>query len=163
MKLDQFKLPVGYRVSFVYQIFWILASRLFLETWIPWPSSLKCALLRLFGAKIGKRVVVKPAVKIKRPDLIVIGNCSWIGERVWIENIDLVSIGSDSCVSQGVKIINGSHRFDMEAFDTFSAPVEIGDRVWVGAFSLVMLGVRIDSDAFVKAGSILTSGARKGE
>lgn len=163
MKLDQFELSAQYRVSFMYQIFWVLASRLFLETRFPWPSNLKCTLLRLFGAKIGTRVIVKPAVKIKRPDLIVIGNCSWIGERVWIENIDLVSIGGDCCISQGVKIINGSHRFDREAFDTISAPVEIGDRVWVGAFSLLMLGVRLDSDVFVKAGSILTSGARKGE
>ena len=53
----------------------------------------KLLLLRWFGAKIGSGVVIKPAVNIKYPWFLSIGNNTWIGEGVWIDNLDQITIG----------------------------------------------------------------------
>ncbi len=58
-------------------------------------SGLKCSILRLFGAKIGKKVVIKPGVNVKYPWFLEIGDFSWIGEDVWIDNLGKVKIGAN--------------------------------------------------------------------
>ena len=60
------------------------------RSWFP-ISGFKRFLLRLFGAKIGKGVVIKPCVNIKYPWKLRIGNYVWIGENVWIDNLDTVT------------------------------------------------------------------------
>jgi len=45
-------------------------------------SSLKVGLLRLFGAKIGEDVYIKPSVNIKYPWLLEVGNNVWIEKMV---------------------------------------------------------------------------------
>ena len=63
---------------------------------------LRIFLLRLFGAKIGKHVVVHPNVNIKYPWFLEIEDYAWIGENVWIDNLAHVHIGKAACLSQGV-------------------------------------------------------------
>ena len=41
-------------------------------------------LLRLFGARVGRHVIIKPGVRVKYPWRLTIGDNSWIGERAWI-------------------------------------------------------------------------------
>ena len=65
------------------------------------PSRIKVLLLRLFGAKVGSGVVIKPRVDVKSPWFLDVGDHVWIGERVWIDNHTTVQIGSNSCISQG--------------------------------------------------------------
>ena len=48
------------------------------KTMLPIPSSIKAKILRLFGAKIGVGVVIKPNVSIKYPWFLEIGDYSWI-------------------------------------------------------------------------------------
>src|SRR5581483_1392118 len=60
---------------------------------------LKRFLLKVFGARIGKRVIIKPGVSIKYPWLLEIGNNAWIGEKVWIDNLAKVTIGDNVCIS----------------------------------------------------------------
>ena len=71
----------------------------------------------MFGAKIGNGVILKPKIFIKFPWKLEIGNNTWIGEKVWIDNIETVSIGDDCCVSQGVYFCTGNHDFKKETFD----------------------------------------------
>jgi len=47
-------------------LWYVINVAFFLNPLFPF-SSLKCRLLRLFGAKIGKGVVIKPRVNIKQP------------------------------------------------------------------------------------------------
>src|SRR4051812_7900512 len=61
-------------------------------------SGWKCFLLRIFGAKIGSGVVIKPSVNIKYPWFLSVGNQVWIGENVWIDNLTEVSIGDNVCI-----------------------------------------------------------------
>ncbi len=75
------------------RICWYFINILFFMNPLNPLSGLKVFLLRLFGAKVGKGVVIKPGVNIKYPWLLSIGDYTWIGERVWIDNLAKVTIG----------------------------------------------------------------------
>ena len=98
------------------------------------PGSAKARILRLFGAQVGRGLVVKPAVSIKSPWHLRIGDHVWIGERSWIDNHTTVRIGSNVCISQGCYIFTGNHDWSDPAFAFFCKPVTIGDGVWLTAF-----------------------------
>src|SRR5215470_8016728 len=80
------------RPYLVEAVWYFVKCTLFL-TAFPVPSGLKCALLRLFGARIGKGIVIKPRVNIHFPWKLEIGDYTWIGEEVCILNFELVKIG----------------------------------------------------------------------
>jgi len=117
---------------------------------------IKNALLRLFGAKIGAEVEIKPCVNIKYPWLLTIGNEVWIGEGVWIDNLVMVTIGSNVCLSQGVTILTGSHNYKKSSFDLFTGHVILEDGVWLGAGSIVNLNVTAASHSVLSSGSVAT-------
>ena len=126
----------------------------FVRSWLP-GSSFRVALLRLFGAKIGKGVVLKPGLKVKFPWKLEIGDYSWIGEDVWIDNIGKVSIGSNSCVSQGAYLCTGNHDWSSETFDLKIGPIKIGNQAWVGAFAYLSPGVTIGDGAVISMASVV--------
>lgn len=112
------------------------------------PSSWKAAILRAFGAKVGKGFVCKPRVTIKYPWFLEIGDHVWLGETVWIDNHTTVKIGNHVCISQGAYLFTGNHDWNDEAFKFFCGPIEIGDGGWVGA------GVRLGAGTVLAAGTI---------
>ena len=79
---------------------WFVCNGLFFKTPFHF-YGVKVFLLRLFGAQIGSNVVIKPHVNIKFPWRLTIGDNVWIGEQVWIDNLDIVNIGNNVCISQG--------------------------------------------------------------
>lgn len=117
---------------------------------------IKAALLRLFGAKIGKQVEIKPCVNIKYPWLLCIADEVWIGENVWIDNIAMVTINSNVCISQGATIITGSHNYKKTSFDLITGTVTIENGAWIGALATVNQGLIIGSHAVLTTGSVAT-------
>jgi putative colanic acid biosynthesis acetyltransferase WcaF len=128
----------------------------FKKYWLP-VSRVKCFLLRCFGAEIGRNVIIKPCVNIKYPWNLQIGDNTWIGEEVWIDCLDTVSIGANCCLSQGAFILCGNHNYKKESFDLIVSPVKIEDGVWLGARSVVCPGVSCGSHAVLSVGSVATS------
>ena len=97
----------------------------FMSSFFP-SSTIRIFLLRLFGAKVGKGVVIsKPGVNIKMPWRLVIGNHVWIGEQAWIYNLDLVEIGDNVNIAQGAMILTGNHDYRKVHFPTIFGPVKI--------------------------------------
>lgn len=138
------------------QFSWLILSAIFIQSsWLPfmWP---KIVLLKIFGANIGKGVVIKPGVSIKFPWKLVIGNYVWIGENVWIDNLDDVRIGNNVCISQGAMLLTGNHDYSIPSFDYRNAPIIIEDGAWVGAKSIVCPGVTCMSHAILAVGSVAT-------
>ena len=119
-------------------------------------SGLKVALLRLFGARVGKGVIIKPYVNIKYPWRLSIGNHTWLGEGVWIDNVAAVSIGSNVCLSQGAILETGSHNYKSKTFDLVTGPITIEDGVWVGCGAIVNQGLTVASHAVLTSGSVAT-------
>lgn len=105
--------------------------------------------LKLFGATLGKSVVIKPSVSIKYPWRLQIGDHSWVGEHVWIDNLDNVVIGPNCCLSQGAMLLTGSHDFSRVSFNVQTAPIVLEEGVWIGTKATVALGVRCKSHAIL--------------
>ena len=97
-------------------------------------------LLRMTGASVGAGVVIKPRVTIKYPWKLAVGNHSWIGEQVWIDNLDQVTIGAHVCISQGALLLCGNHDYKKPTFDLITGPIVLEDGVWIGAKASVALG-----------------------
>lgn len=138
------------------RMLWHLTSVLFVQcNWNP-SSAVRIWCLRLFGASIGKGVVIKPGVQIKYPWFLKTGNHVWIGEHVWIDNLTVVNIGDHVCVSQGAYLLTGNHDYTAEKFELIVKPVILEPGVWIGAKAIVCPGVTAASHAVLTVGSVAT-------
>ena len=117
-------------------------------------SSVKISLLKLFGAKLGKGVVLKPAINIKYPWKLQVGDHSWIGEEVWIDNLSDVIIGANVTLSQGCLLLTGSHDHTRTSFDFISDSILLEDGVWIGAKAVVFGGVTCRSHSVLGLNSV---------
>lgn len=158
-ELGTYQTPPGYLRgrSLIVIALWLLADALIVSSWIP-GSTIRRAILRMFGARIGTGVVIKPRVKIKYPWKLEIGDSSWIGEGVWIDNLASVSIGANVCVSQGAYLCTGSHSWTRRTFDLIVQPIDIEEGAWIAAASVVGPGVRVRKGAVLALGSVATAG-----
>lgn len=137
------------------QFLWYYTDVLFFKSGIIPVSSILVALLRLFGAKIGKDVRIKPGIHIKYPWKLEIGDYSWLAD-CYIENLDSVILAQNCCISQGAMIITGNHNYSSTSFDLMVAPIVLEEGVWVGAAAKVCPGVTLHSHAVLTMGSVAT-------
>lgn len=138
----------------VKRLVWYFINVLFfLNPFNPF-SGLKVRLLRLFGARVGMGVNIKPSVNIKYPWLLEIGDYTWIGENVWIDNLARVRIGNNVCVSQGAMLLCGNHNYKKPTFDLMIGEITLEDGSWVGAQAVVCPGVTLHTHAVLGVGSV---------
>ena len=137
----------------VKRLAWFVTNAAFFTSWFPF-SGFKVFLLRLFGASVGRGVVIKPCVNIKYPWRLRIGDHVWIGERVWIDNLVWVRIGSNACISQGAMLLTGNHNYKSEAFDLITGEINLEEGAWVGAQSVVCPGVTCKTHSVLSVGSV---------
>ena len=114
-------------------------------------------LLRLFGAKIGTGVVIRPSARFIYPWKVTVGNYSWIGDDVVLYSVDRIFIGSHSVVSQKSYLCTGSHDLTDSGFSLISAPVNIGNGVWIASDCFVAPGVAIGANTVIGARSSVFS------
>jgi putative colanic acid biosynthesis acetyltransferase WcaF len=117
-------------------------------------SALKRTVLRFFGAKIGRGVVIKPQVKITFPWKLEVGDFVWLGEECWLLNLDKIVIHSNVCVSQRALLCTGSHNYKLTTFDLITRPIILKEGAWIGASAWVGPGVEVGSEAVLTAGSV---------
>ncbi len=142
--------------GFFLRTLWYFINAIIFNSYLFPFYSLKIWLLRIFGAKIGQKLLVKPKVNIKYPWFLEIGHNVWIGERVWIDNLVNVKIGDNVCLSQGALILTGNHNYSLQSFDLIIKKVELEDGVWIGANSTVCPGVVCSSNSVLTVGSVAT-------
>lgn len=138
------------------QIAWFAIGLPLLRNHIMPFSSLRVSLLRWFGARIGVGAVIKPGVRVKYPWLLEVGDYCWIGEDAWIDNIALVQVGHDVCLSQACYLCTGNHDWTDPAFGLIARPIRVCDGAWVGARALICPGVTIGPCGVAAAGSVVT-------
>ncbi|MCO7509735.1 putative colanic acid biosynthesis acetyltransferase [Serratia fonticola] len=153
-ELDKFRLPKGFRGknAFIVQLWWLVDATLF-RTSPQLMYKWRVAILRLFGAKIGSNVIIRPSVKITYPWKISIGDNSWVGDDVTLYSLGNISIGSNTIISQKSYLCTGGHDYKTRSFDIYSKPITIGDSVWVAADVFISPGTVIDDNVIVGARS----------
>jgi len=156
-RLDQFDNSDYKSGPWLARVLWVLVSGVFFQSWFPGPSALNRTLLRLFGANLGRGVVLKPRVTIKYPWKLTVGDHCWIGENVWIDNLGRVTIGNHCCLSQGALFLCGNHNYKKPTFDLMVGDITLEDGVWLGARASVGPGVTCRSHSVLAMGSVATS------
>ena len=141
---------------------WLLLQAMFFGSWLP-GSRWRAGLLRLFGARIGRGVVLKPAIQVKFPWRLSIGDHSWIGERAWLDNLTEIRIGSYCCISQGAYLCTGNHDWTDPAFKLVAKPIVMCDGAWVAARAIICPGVTLGECSVAAVGSVVTHDIPTGE
>jgi len=132
---------------------WMLVKCCVFQTPWPWPSRARVALLRAFGAQIGRGVVIRANVNVTYPWRLSVGDHVWIGEEVTILSLAPVRIESSVCVSQRAFLCTGSHDFRKATFDLRTEPITLRTGCWVAAQAFIAPGVEIGEGSMVTAGS----------
>lgn len=90
------------------QVLWYFVGAPLVRSYLIPFSGLKVNILRWFGAEIGQGVRIKTGVRVKFPWRLVIKDFVWIGEDAWLDNLDLITIESNCCISQGVYLLRAT-------------------------------------------------------
>lgn len=138
------------------QFLWYFTEVFFFRSQLMPISVILVFLLRIFGAKIGKEVRIKPGIHIKYPWKLTVGDYSWLAD-CYIENLDWVRIESNCCISQRAVLMTGNHNYKSSNFDLMTAPIVLEAGAWIGAAAKVCPGVRLGSHSVLTMGSIATT------
>lgn len=143
-KLETFKLPKNFRGrnAIVVQLWWFVQS-LFFKNSPQFLYGFRRFLLRLFGAKIGKKVIIRPTVRITYPWKIIIGDYSWIGDDVVLYSLGEIEIGKNVVISQKSYLCAASHNYLRSDFPIFAKKITIKDECWLATDVFVAPGITI--------------------
>ena len=104
-------------------------------------------LLRLFGATVGRGAHPYPSAKIWAPWNLTMGAHSCLSHQVDCYSVDRITLGAHSTVSQYSFLCTASHDYTDPAMPLTTAPITLGDRVWITADVFVAPGVTIGAGA----------------
>lgn len=152
--LREFKLPPNFRgkSAFMVQLWWLIQNTFF--SWSPqFLYGWRRFLLRLFGANIGRNVLIRPSARITYPWKLSIGDYSWIGDDVELYTLGEIRIGANTVISQRSYLCTGTHDYSCPTFDISAHPIFIGEQVWVATDVYVAPGVHIGDGAVIGARS----------
>lgn len=114
-------------------------------------------LLRLFGARVGRKVMVYGSAKVWAPWNLELRDFSTIGGGANLYAVDRVVIGESAIVSQGAHLCTASHDFNSDGFELITAEICIADNAWVATEAFIGPGVTVGENAVVGARSVVTS------
>lgn len=122
---------------------WMVVGRpLFRLSFHNW-YGLRAWILRLFGAKVGKRVHVRPTVRIEVPWMVRLDDDATVGDFAILYSLGQIHIGKRSIISQYAHLCAGTHDYTDHRFPLLRTPITIGDDAWIGADAYVGPGVTV--------------------
>ena len=113
------------------------------------------SILRIFGAKIGTGGRIKPKLRVTLPWKLEVGNHCWLGEDIWIDNLEKVKVCNHVCISQGAYFCTGNHNYKSRKFDLMSNGIKIHSGAWIAAKAVLAPGSEIGSGAVVSLGAVV--------
>lgn len=114
----------------------------------------------------GRGCVIGSFTKVKISGRFVMGRRVQIGTHCFIgAGRGGLVVGDDVLISPNCSILTGNYNFDrldlpLQEQGTNSKGVRIGDRVWIGANSVVLDGADIGDNVIVSAGSVVTGAVK---
>jgi putative colanic acid biosynthesis acetyltransferase WcaF len=144
------------RPGWLVLLWWLLQAIVFPLT----PHSIHAPrrkLLQLFGAQIGRGVVIRPTARFTYPWKVQIGDYSWVGDDVVFYSLDEIRVGSHCVISQKSYLCTGSHDHQDPRFRLITAPITIGNGAWIATDCFVAPGVQIGANSVIGARSSVFS------
>jgi putative colanic acid biosynthesis acetyltransferase WcaF len=134
-------------------LLWDLAYRLLFRP-SPRPSyGFRRALLRAFGARLGRGVRFRPSAHVEQPWKLTVGDHSTVGDYAYVLCDEQMTIGAHCMISQRAFLCAGGHDPDDPHMVLDAKPITIGDGVWIAADVFVGPGVEIGDLAVILARS----------
>lgn len=152
--LSRFRLPPNFRgrPAPIVQLWWLVQATLF--RWSPqFAYGFRNRLLRLFGAQVGRRVLIRPTATVTYPWKVKIGDYAWIGDHAVLYSLGDIEIGAHAVVSQACYLCAGDHDYTQADFPIRGRKIAIQDQAWLAADVFVAPGITIGKGAVVGARS----------
>lgn len=125
------------------------------HTWIGW----RAALLRLFGARLGRHFHIRPSARVEIPWNLRAGDYCSVGDHAIIYNLGPVTLGHRVSISQLAHLCAGTHDYRQPDLPLLRPPIDIEDDAWIAAQAFVGPGVRVGRGAIVGACAALFTSA----
>jgi acetyltransferase-like isoleucine patch superfamily enzyme len=133
--------------------FWMLLGRpVFRASFHNW-YEFRSWWLRLFGARIGNGVRLRPTAHVEIPWNVDIRDGATVGDHAIVYSLGRITIGERTIVSQYAHLCAGTHDFTDRRFPLIRDPIWIGSDAWIGADAFVGPNVRIGHLAVLGARS----------
>ena len=113
----------------------------------------RAAILRLFGATVGRRTRIRPSARIEQPWNLTVGDNSSIGDRAIVYCLGPVTLGSNVSISQMAHLCAGTHDFTKPGLPLLRPPIVVEDEVWIAGDAFIGPGVRVARGCVVGARS----------
>lgn len=152
--LSRFRMPRNFRgrSAAAVQLWWLVQATLF-HCSPQFAYGFRAWLLRVFGAKVGQGVVIRPTVTVTYPWKVSIGDCAWVGDDAVLYSLGEIDIGANAVVSQRSYLCAADHDYTQVDFPIRSSKITIGPQVWLAADVFVAPGVTIGEGAVIGARS----------
>jgi len=111
---------------------------------------------KFFGLRIGKGSHIHMWARFYDPSNIEIGQDTLVGDNAFLDGRDSLLIGNHVDIASQVLIYNSQHDVNSLGFEATTAPVEIGDYVFIGPRAIILPGVKIGRGAVIAAGAVVT-------
>ena len=144
--------PWSFREKVGRALWMLIGKTIFRFTFHNW-YGIRRLILRVFGAKVGSNVSIRPSVNIEVPWMVHIEEGATIGDHAIIYSLGPVHIGARAVISQYAHLCAGTHDYSDPTFRLIRSPITIGEDVWIGADAFVGPGVTVGDLAVLGARS----------
>ena len=137
----------------VFRLLWAIVESTVFRYSFRTMYSWRAFLLRLFGARIGKKCIVRRTVRVEVPWNLTMGDHSCIGDECIVYSLGPITLGDRVTISQYTYLCAGTHDHTRPDFPLLRPPIDISDDVWIAADVFVGPAVHIGRGALIGARS----------
>lgn len=124
--------------------------------WTPKPANRwRLFILKLFGASIQGRPFVHQRARIQIPWHIELHDRACIGDRTNLYSLDRITIGERSIIAQEAYLCTGTHSLSHQSKPLKTAPIQIGEDVFIGARAFLFPGITLPDSTVIGACEVI--------
>ena len=116
-------------------------------------------IIRKMFASVGKNCYIEPPFYANWGCNMHVGDNFYANFSLTVVDDADIFIGDNVMIAPNVILATGTHPISPELRERvyqYNLPIHIGDRVWIGAGSIILPGVTIGNDSVIGAGSVVT-------
>lgn len=109
--------------------------------------------------RIGARTYIEPYCQLRSDGLLDIGADSFVGQGSVIVAVERIVIGEYALIAPYVTIRDQDHGTSAKPYRLqphVTAPVELGDNVWIGSCAAILKGVTLGDNCVIGANAVVT-------
>ncbi|TDQ09996.1 LbetaH domain-containing protein [Pedobacter metabolipauper] len=136
----------------IWQITWLVLCRYTPAPLYFWRNFI----LRLFGARLGKKNHIYPSCKIWAPWLLETDDHAAIGPGAEVYNPGGVYLGKHAILSQDSYLCGATHDYDSANFTYIKREIRVEAYAWICAKAIVLPGIHCKTGSVLAAGAVLS-------